>query len=349
MRVGFAKIRNFNHVSYLLSITNDITLIYCTTLDLAIKSGRMMNRRAIRLSSWLLLVLLPASAALLLPTPYHCGSIRKGAGIRVAQKDAIGQKALTSRRRRFALGQSSSDNGTRNNWTTDLQRRTFWKKAGIQALSATLGGMLLLAVTRPVWAATGRSRSDGYEVQKSEAEWKSQLSPMQYFILREGGTERPGFSILEKEKRPGLYTCAGCTTPLFSSDDKFNSGTGWPSFARGLKGVEEETEGNALLAASLLVSGVELRCRTCGGHLGDVFRDGFLFVGTPAAKTGNRYCIDGAALLFYPNLDSSTSGSVNIDEASRLLALRGDVSAKASAPPLPAFLDSPKIVPRERD
>lgn len=213
----------------------------------------------------------------------------------------------------------------------DLQRRKVWKKAAVQAASAVIGVSALVVLTRPAWA-TSRSRTSGYDVQKSETEWKSMLSPVQYNILREGGTERPGFSNLEKEKRPGTFKCAGCGTPLFSSADKFNSGTGWPSFARGLDGVEVET----LNAITANLSGAELRCKTCGGHLGDVFRDGFLFQGTPAAVTGKRFCIDGAALVFYPNDEGSAP-------------LRGDLPARVKEPTMPAFLDPPKVTPRERE
>jgi peptide-methionine (R)-S-oxide reductase len=164
-------------------------------------------------------------------------------------------------------------------------------------------------------------------VQKSEEAWKEQLSEMQYFILRQGGTEPPGYSVLEKEKRSGVYKCAGCGTELFASGDKFASGTGWPSFARGLMGVE--TEKVDPITAKL--SGAELRCKTCGGHLGDVFQDGFLFVGTEAFKTGKRYCIDGAALVF-----ESEDGSF----------LRGDIAAVQKEPD---WMNPPKISSRSRE
>lgn len=192
----------------------------------------------------------------------------------------------------------------------DFQRRIVWKKAAVQVASAVVGVTALAALTRPAWA-TSKSRTAGYPVQKTESEWKAMLSPVQYNILRQGGTERSGFSILEKEKRPGTFKCAGCGTPLFVTADKFNSGTGWPSFARGLPGVEVERVDP--LTANL--SGAELRCKTCGGHLGDVFRDGFLFQGTEAAVTGQRFCIDGAALVFYPDDDDAQP-------------LRGDVPAR---------------------
>ena len=147
-----------------------------------------------------------------------------------------------------------------------------------------------------------KSRSDGYEIQRSEREEAYVLSGEQYYILRQGGTERPNSSILVKEKREGVFKCAGCGTPLFSSSEKFDSGTGWPSFAQGLKGVEIEDV--SLAKAGLF--GAELRCATCGGHLGDVFLDGKIFVNTPAFVSGKRFCIDGAALVFEPK-DGSAS------------------------------------------
>jgi peptide-methionine (R)-S-oxide reductase len=213
----------------------------------------------------------------------------------------------------------------------DLQRRRVWKKTAVQVASVAIGFTALAVLTRPAWAAS-RSRTSGYAVQKTETEWKSMLSPLQYNVLREGGTERPGFSILEKEKRPGTFKCAGCGTPLFITADKFNSGTGWPSFARGLSGVEVEDVDP--ITANL--AGAELRCKTCGGHLGDVFRDGFLFQGTEAAVTGQRFCIDGAALVFYPDDGVATP-------------LRGDIPARVKEPTLPSFLDPPKVTPREKD
>jgi peptide-methionine (R)-S-oxide reductase len=173
----------------------------------------------------------------------------------------------------------------------------------------SFGAMAALPITsHPAIAMNNKSRSKGYAVQKTDAEWRAILSPTQYDILRLGGTERPYSSILEGEKRAGTFVCAGCGTPLFASDQKFKSGTGWPSFARGLDGVEVEDVSQ--VTANLV--GAELRCGTCGGHLGDVFADGFLFPGTPAFTSGKRYCIDGAALVFEPaNGDSSVRGDLS--------------------------------------
>jgi peptide-methionine (R)-S-oxide reductase len=175
------------------------------------------------------------------------------------------------------------------NAVSQLRRRTTMKMALLIAAVTTLP-------PKPATAAGTKSRTQGYAVQKTDEEWKSVLTPRQYEILRSGGTERPYSSILESEKRTGTFYCAGCGTALFESKQKFKSGTGWPSFAAALDGVEVEK----VNPVQLLLKGAELRCRTCGGHLGDVFNDGFLFVGTPAAETGKRFCIDGSALVFRP-------------------------------------------------
>jgi peptide-methionine (R)-S-oxide reductase len=210
----------------------------------------------------------------------------------------------------------------------DKNRRTLWTKKIAQGASLVVGTTLLVSMAKPALAASGgKSRTDGYQVQKTEDEWKSELSPVQFDILRRGGTEQPGFSILEKEKRRGSFRCAGCGTPLFSSNDKFDSGTGWPSFARALPGVEVE-EVNPIVRN---LAGAELRCATCGGHLGDVFRDGFLFAGTEAAVTGERYCIDGAALVFYPDDQGEP--------------LRGDTPKSKE---IPSWLDPPTINAKDR-
>lgn len=218
---------------------------------------------------------------------------------------------------------SSSEN---DRILTDRQRRKIWQKAAAQVASIGLGAAAVAVWTRPVWAA-GRSRTGGYTVQKSAAEWKSSLSPIQHQILRERGTERPNSSILANEKRLGVFVCAGCGARLFSSKDKFESGTGWPSFARGLEDVEIESVDP--ITANL--AGAELRCRRCGGHLGDVFNDGFLFVGSEAQKTGKRFFIDGTALVFEPE-----SGEPS---------LRGDAPKPIDKGP--SWLDPPTIAPRD--
>lgn len=124
--------------------------------------------------------------------------------------------------------------------------------------------------------------------KKTDAEWRTTLSPEQFHVLREHGTERPGTSPLNHEKRPGTFSCAGCGQPLFSSDAKFESGTGWPSFAAPLERAVETTTDN-----SLLMERTEVRCARCGSHLGHVFPDG-------PRPTGLRYCMNGVALGFDP-------------------------------------------------
>jgi peptide-methionine (R)-S-oxide reductase len=127
-----------------------------------------------------------------------------------------------------------------------------------------------------------------FEVTRSEDEWASRLTPEQYRVLREHGTERAGTSPLNGEKRTGAFTCAGCDQPLFASATKFESGTGWPSFYAPLEGAVETTEDR-----SFFMSRTEVHCSRCGGHLGHVFEDG-------PRPTGLRYCMNGAAMRFEP-------------------------------------------------
>ena len=153
----------------------------------------------------------------------------------------------------------------------------------------------LSSVALTPFGAFAKTRDD-YPVKQIEGrDWIDVLSSGQFFVLRQGGTEPPSSSPLVDEKRRGVFVCAGCVTPLFDSTQKFESGTGWPSFAAARSGVEV-TES---LAAGIL--GSEVRCGRCGGHLGDVFGDGARFPGTRAAETGRRFCIDGAALVFVPS------------------------------------------------
>mmetsp|Transcript_16167 Transcript_16167/g.29163 ORF Transcript_16167/g.29163 Transcript_16167/m.29163 type:complete len:226 (-) Transcript_16167:104-781(-) len=163
---------------------------------------------------------------------------------------------------------------------------------------ATLATTTTAVATRSAHAADVKSRTDGYAIQHTDREWAYILSGPQYNILRQGGTERQKASILHTftMANVGTYTCAGCATPLFSSEDKFSSGTGWPSFSSALPGVEVEE----LDPVRATLDGREVRCSSCGGHLGDLFNDGWIYRGSSAAKTGKRYCIDGAALVFKP-------------------------------------------------
>jgi peptide-methionine (R)-S-oxide reductase len=135
---------------------------------------------------------------------------------------------------------------------------------------------------------TKAAPAEKFEIEKSDEAWRQQLTPAQYSVLRKHGTERPGTSALNHEKRKGTFACAGCALPLFSSDTKYESGTGWPSFWKPLpNAVATSTD------TSFLMSRVEVHCRRCGGHLGHVFDDG-------PAPTGKRYCMNGVALTFTP-------------------------------------------------
>ncbi|MFM7426910.1 MAG: peptide-methionine (R)-S-oxide reductase MsrB [Elainella sp.] len=125
-----------------------------------------------------------------------------------------------------------------------------------------------------------------FEVTKTEAEWRRMLTPEQFKVLRQQGTEVPLSSPLAKSFSKGLYRCAGCDLSLFSSDTKFDSGTGWPSFYAPLADAVATSQDN-----SLFMERIEVHCRRCGGHLGHVFDDG-------PAPTGKRYCINGVALKF---------------------------------------------------
>ena len=135
----------------------------------------------------------------------------------------------------------------------------------------------------------GRTHSSKktFPVVMSEEEWRGKLTAAQYRVLREHGTERAGSSPLDKEYSDGVYHCAGCGQPLFASDAKFNSGTGWPSFWSPLdQAVETQTD------RSFFLTRTEVHCSRCGGHLGHVFDDG-------PQPTGQRYCMNGAALEFH--------------------------------------------------
>jgi len=127
-----------------------------------------------------------------------------------------------------------------------------------------------------------------FEISYSDEEWRRRLSPEQYRVLRQHGTERPGTSPLNAEKRAGTFVCAGCELPLFSSETKFESGTGWPSFHTPL----DDAVGTSV-DRSLFMTRTEVHCRRCGGHLGHVFEDG-------PPPTGLRYCMNGVAMAFVP-------------------------------------------------
>jgi len=126
------------------------------------------------------------------------------------------------------------------------------------------------------------------QLEKSDTEWRELLTPDQFRVLREHGTERAGTSPLNYEKRTGIYHCAACSQPLFESNTKYESGSGWPSFFRPLsEAVATTTDTTHGMMR------VEVRCKNCGGHLGHVFNDG-------TQPTGQRYCMNGVSLKFEP-------------------------------------------------
>ncbi|MEQ1695320.1 MAG: peptide-methionine (R)-S-oxide reductase MsrB [Hyphomicrobiaceae bacterium] len=154
-----------------------------------------------------------------------------------------------------------------------MTRRTF-----------SLAAATLLGV-RP-GSATEASKS--FEVTKTDAEWSKLLSPEQYKVLRKHGTEYAGSSPLDKIYSPGTYACAGCELPVYASEAKFDSGTGWPSFSQPIENAVRTSVDKSLFATR-----TEVHCRRCGGHLGHVFNDG-------PKPTGLRYCMNGVALKFIP-------------------------------------------------
>jgi peptide-methionine (R)-S-oxide reductase len=145
--------------------------------------------------------------------------------------------------------------------------------------SLLLGGAGIALGTLPAMAKT-------FEVAHTDAQWRKQLSPAAYDVLRQQGTEAPYTSPLLNEHRKGNFLCAGCALPVFASSTKFDSGTGWPSFWAPLPHAVETTTDK-----SWIESRTEVHCRRCGGHLGHVFDDG-------PKPTGLRYCMDGVAMTF---------------------------------------------------
>ena len=162
-----------------------------------------------------------------------------------------------------------------------MDRRTFFERGLLGAAGLSIFGL-------GSCGQGGANAKSGtkFEITKTDAQWKKQLSADQYYVLRNEGTERPFSSPLDKEKRAGTFICAGCQLPLFSSTTKYDSGTGWPSFYAPLpKAVGTSTD------RLLGYARVEVHCSRCGGHLGHVFDDG-------PKPTGKRYCMNGDAMLF---------------------------------------------------
>jgi len=235
----------------------------------------------------------------------------------------------------LATSNNHHNNNNDNNNNVNSNNHQSSRRDILHKSSLTFGSLLTLTTTPTTQSAAlamggGKSRTSGYKIQHTEKEWSDMLSSTQYFILRNGGTEAPYSSILEAEDRNGLFVCAGCNTPLFNSNEKFHSGTGWPSFAKPIMNNDEESlskisnvEMENVSKIQYQLAGAEVRCQSCGGHLGDVFADGYLFPGTPAFVTGKRYCIDGAALLFIPKDRSSSRSDEN-----GLEVVRGDMPPK---------------------
>jgi peptide-methionine (R)-S-oxide reductase len=153
--------------------------------------------------------------------------------------------------------------------------------------------LFLGSIAGALWMLrSARGGADGaqaaFEITRSEAEWRRLLTSEQFYVLREHGTEGAGSSPLDKEYGSGLYLCAGCALPLFSSTSKFHSGTGWPSFYAPLDNAVATS-----VDRSFFMTRTEVHCRRCGGHLGHVFDDG-------PKPTGLRYCMNGVALNFQP-------------------------------------------------
>jgi peptide-methionine (R)-S-oxide reductase len=168
-----------------------------------------------------------------------------------------------------------------------LTRRHFLLPAASVAALAAAGSLALFG------GALGET-SEGFEVTKSDAEWRAILTPDQYAVLRQEATEPPWSSPLNDEKRKGTFHCAGCDLALFSSDTKFDSGTSWPSFWQEIEGAVGYKEDR-----SLFMLRIEEHCSRCGGHLGHVFDDG-------PPPTGKRHCINGLALTFRPATAGAT-------------------------------------------
>ncbi|MEQ9038004.1 MAG: peptide-methionine (R)-S-oxide reductase MsrB [Silicimonas sp.] len=152
-----------------------------------------------------------------------------------------------------------------------------------EVLGTALAGAAFVTVGARLRAAEGV-----FEVSRSDNEWRSMLTPAQYKVMRQEGTERAGSSPLDKLYEPGVYHCRGCDLALYSSEHKYDSGTGWPSFWQSLPNAVGTKPDRKFLRVR-----TEVHCRRCGSHLGHIFDDG-------PAPTGKRHCLNGVSLVFKP-------------------------------------------------
>ena len=162
-----------------------------------------------------------------------------------------------------------------------LNRRSLNRRSVLAGATALVGAVLASGT-----AACAQTRPERFPFMLTDAQWRRRLTPMQYYVLRQEGTERPYSHALDREHRAGRFHCAGCDLPLFSSTTKFDSGTGWPSFYQPLPRATGSSTDLALGFPR-----TEVHCSRCGGHLGHVFDDG-------PRPTGKRYCMNGAAMTF---------------------------------------------------
>jgi peptide-methionine (R)-S-oxide reductase len=158
----------------------------------------------------------------------------------------------------------------------------------INRRNAILGGTALASAAAFWWIYDTSEARGTFEIERSDSEWRATLSRAQFEVLRLHRTEAPGSSVFNHNKRKGTYACAGCALPLFASETKYDSRTGWPSFWQPLPNALGTRKDYALL-----IPRTEVHCRRCGGHLGHVFEDG-------PPPTGLRYCINGIAMTFAP-------------------------------------------------
>jgi peptide-methionine (R)-S-oxide reductase len=167
-----------------------------------------------------------------------------------------------------------------------ISRRTlFLSGTAVLAMGSAMG---LFSKTEAETA-----KANAFPVSHTDDEWRRRLTADQFYVLRKHGTERAGTSPLNREKRAGIFHCAGCDQALFRSEDKFESGTGWPSFTQPIKGAVGES-----IDKSFFMVRTEIHCSNCGGHLGHVFPDG-------PKPTGLRYCMNGVAMAFKPTATAS--------------------------------------------